>query len=230
MIPLLFGSREKRLAQRFEKAATLAPAGPLRDYYAAGMPSFATPFDEAELVALDFETDGLELASSTILEAGLVDFAASGIRSGNAARIRFRAAHPLSDRSVVVHRITDDEAANALPEEDALGALLPRLAGRAIVAHFADIEAGFLDAACRRIYGAPFVAPFVCTMQLESRWFPRPRAADGLRLGKLRSGYHLPAYQAHDGLIDALGCAELLLAQVAHHGVDGLTLGDVVRR
>lgn len=230
MLEALFAGRVKRLRRKLECAAREAPAGPLRAYYEAGMAAFETPLDTLEMVAIDLETDGLDFAGSAILEAGTVAMDARRIRAETASRIRFRPPGDLSASSVVIHRITDDALADALPESEALASLLPLLAGKPLVAHFADIEAGFLDAACRRTYGAPFVAPFICTMQLENRWFPRTRAADGLRLGKLRAGYRLPAYRAHDGLTDALACAELLLAQIAHHGADGLTLGDLVRR
>jgi DNA polymerase III subunit epsilon len=40
------------------------------------------------------------------------------------------------------------------------------------------------------------------------------------------AGGFLPPYTAHDGLIDAIACAELLLAQRARKGAGG----DMVRR
>ena len=111
-----------------------------------------------------------------------------------------------------------------------LARILPQLAGRVLVAHFAQIEAAFLDAACQRIYGAPFVAPFICTFQLETRWFPAPRKNDHLRLGHLRAAYNLPSYTAHDGLIDAIACGELLLAQRAMKGAARARVADIVMR
>jgi DNA polymerase III subunit epsilon len=222
--------REGRFRRRFDQAAAMAPAGPLRAFYAAPLPAFDTAAHALDMIAIDLETDGLDFASSAILEAGIVPARIGSIAASGSRRIRFRPAQALQASSVVVHRITDDALAHALPEEDALAHLLPALAGKVLVAHFAEIEAGFLNAACQRVYGAPFVAPFICTMQLENRWFPRTRAADGLRLGKLRAGYRLPAYRAHDGLTDALACAELLMAQIAHHGAENLTLADLLRR
>lgn len=230
MIAHLLPGRDRRLRRRFEQACALAPAGPLRDYYAAGLPDPDVPVDALDMTAIDLETDGLDFAASAILEAGVVNARAHAIAAASAQRIRFRPASALRASSVVIHRITDDALANALPEDDALARLLPLLAGKPLIAHFAEIEAGFLDAACRRTYGAPFVAAFICTMQLENRWFPRPRAADGLRLGTLRAAYRLPAYRAHDGLTDALACAELLMAQIAHYGGAKLKLSDLLRR
>ena len=131
---------------------------------------------------------------------------------------------------MVIHRITDDAAAAARPFEEALAEVLRECAGKVLVAHFAEIEAGFLDAACRLVYGTGLVAPFSCTMQLEARWFPRTRAADRLRLGKLRAQYGLPTYRAHDGLTDALACGELLLAQLAHAGRENVPLAELLRR
>jgi DNA polymerase-3 subunit epsilon len=39
-----------------------------------------------------------------------------------------------------------------------------------------------------------------------------------LRLAECRSRYNLPAYPAHNALMDALAAAELLLAQLDHKG------------
>lgn len=230
MIDFLFGRNETRLRRRFSAAAKSAPPGPLRAYYDAGLPLFDAPVEELHAVALDLETDGLDFGASAILEAGLVEMSLAGLHTDTAVRLRLRPRAALSPSSVIIHRITDDALADAMDEPDALALLLARLAGKPVVAHFAEIEAGFLNAACKRVYGAPFVAPFICTMQLETRWFPRDRAADGLRLAKLRSGYRLPPYRAHDGLTDALACGELLLAQIAHRDAEGLTLASLLRR
>lgn len=226
----LFSGPEARLRRRFSAAATIAPPGPLAQYYAAGLPDFSGPLDDAALLAIDLETDGLDFAVSALLEAGVIAIHSGQVDAGSARRIRLRPPGSLAAASVVIHGLTDDALAECLPEDEALARLLPLLAGRVLVAHFAEIEAGFLDAACRRVFGAPFVAPFICTMQLESRWFPRQRAADGLRLGKLRAAYRLPPYRGHDALVDALACAELLLAQLAHREGPPLLLSDVLQR
>ena len=229
MFAALFGGARQRLEKEFARAARAAPSGPLAAYYGAGLADLEAPAGEARLLAIDLETDGLRPADDSILEAGMVELECGTVAVATARRFRFRADAALNPQAVVIHRITDDDLSDALPTEEALARVLQACAGRVLVAHFAEIEAGFLDAACRRVFGAPFVAPFICTMQIENRWFPRPRAEDGLRLGKLRSQYGLPAYRAHDGLTDALACAELLLAQIAHAGRAQVPVGQMLR-
>ena len=88
-----------------------------------------------------------------------------------------------------------------------------------LLAHHARVEMGFLSAACRRLYGCPFLAPVVDTLGLERRWLVQRGHVvhtGGLRLGTLRNYYHLPRYPAHNALSDALAAAELFLAQVEH--------------
>ena len=217
-----------RLARKFQAAARIAPKGPLADYYAAGLADFDSR--SWSMAAIDLETDGLDARNDPILELGFVTMTADGIDLGTAQKLRFRPNAALREGSVIVHGITDDALIGALERADALAMILPHLAGRVLVAHFAQIEAAFLDALCRRIYGAPFVAPFICTFQLETRWFPKPRRNDELRLGQLRATYNLPYYSAHDGLIDAIACGELLMAQRARKNDPRLRLGELIRR
>lgn len=230
MLGQLFGGPLRHLKRAFDRAAQHTPPGPLQDYYRAGLPDFDAPISRVPLAAIDLETDGLDMASHALLEAGIVDMDWQAIHSRTARRIRFRADAALNPGAVVIHLITDDAAAAALPVEQALAGVLAACSGKVLVAHFAQIEAGFLDAACRRTYGTGFIAPFICTMQLETRWFPRQFAQDGLRLAKLRGRYGLPPYRGHDGLTDALACAELLLAQLAHGPRPDPRLADLIRR
>jgi DNA polymerase III subunit epsilon len=217
-----------RLKRRFAAAARAAPPGPLADFYAAGLADLGRT--ETPLVALDLETDGLNAKDDHILEFGLVGMTLTGIDLATAQRIRISPKTALRPETVVIHKITDDAIAGAADEATVLAQILPQLAGRVLVAHFAQIEAAFLEAACWRSFGAPFVAPFICTMQLERRWFPAAHRQDGLRLGHLRDRYNLPRYSAHDGLMDAIACGEMLLAQIARRNQPVARLDALLRR
>ncbi len=213
----------------WDKAQATARGTAAEGYYAAPPPEPGSALDSATLVALDFESDGLG-ETAALLEAGWVELRHDTIHLATARRERIGAVEALQESAVVIHQITDSAAARGRAEADVLGELLSVLAGRVVLAHCAQIEAAFLNVACQRQFGIPFVGRFICTMELEQRWFPRPRAADGLRLGKLRSGYGLPSYRAHDGLTDAIACAELFLAQRASNQSVAITLRDVLMR
>ena len=88
MIEWLLPGRERRLKRKFEQAAALAPEGPLRDYYAAGLPAFSLPVSGLEMMAIDLETDGLDFEQSAILEAGVVLTRINAIPAHGAHRIR----------------------------------------------------------------------------------------------------------------------------------------------
>lgn len=213
--------------RRWQKAKALAAGTPLERYYEHPLPDDDAPLDTISIIAIDFESDGLGTGAA-LLEAGWTAANSQSVNLASARRERIAPSNPLQETAVTIHRITDSEAVLGRPERMVLDELVGILAGSIILAHCAQIEAGFLDAACQRQYGAPFVGRFICTMQLEERWFPKTRTADGLRLGKLRAQYGLPQYRGHDGLTDAIACGELFLAQLAKRNLPGLTLRDVL--
>jgi DNA polymerase-3 subunit epsilon len=96
--------------------------------------------------------------------------------------------------------------------------ILEQLAGRVMLVHFAGIEQGFLDRACRRLYGAPFVIRTIDTLVLARRLFEirnHTIQPSNLRLFNLRPLFNLPQYKAHNALSDALATGELFLAMAA---------------
>jgi DNA polymerase-3 subunit epsilon len=107
------------------------------------------------------------------------------------------------------------------------------LSGRVLLAHYAQFDTAFLDAAYRCVGERPILPPDVCTMELQRRLLTRHGEVppDALRLWGARERHGLPPTKAHDALGDALACAELYLAQVAELGAGApLCLRDVRRR
>ncbi len=210
-----------------------APPGPLRDYYQVPFTKPATPSVSTDYLALDIETTGLVPQRDELLSIGFVPISGHGLRLGGARHYLVRPERDIPESSAVVHGILDDRAREGLPLAEALPPLLKALAGRVLVAHSARIEHDFLDVACRRLYGCPFVAPLVDTLELEQRKIVRsgsPIAPGALRLDALRQQYGLPRYRAHDALSDAIGAGELLLAQIAYRTTNRpLRLDDLTR-
>ncbi|MEM1132510.1 MAG: exonuclease domain-containing protein [Pseudomonadota bacterium] len=213
--------------RQWKKAAAEAQGTAMQGYYAMPQLTPDTPLDDVPIVALDFESDGLA-EDAALLEAGWVTLSSGGISLSGARKRRIHVTKGLEAKAVTIHQITDSAAAEGAPEVEVLAELLEALSGAVVLAHFAQIEAKFLNTTCQRQFGVPFLGRFICTRHLEEHWFPKVRAADGLRLGKLRAQYGLPWYHAHDGLTDAIACAELFLAQLARKDAPSLTLGDVL--
>lgn len=206
--------------KRRASALAAAPPGPLRDYLSAPFVDPGVLVDDLPLLALDVETTGLDVERDRVLAVGWVPVDGRSIDLSGAGR------HVLGVRmdvgqSATVHGLTDDAIAAGEVPIDVLLEILRVLRGRVLLAHHAAIEVGFLDAACRRVWGAHFTAPVVDTLALQrrvlaSRVDAHPELHAGeLRLWASRERYGLPRYRAHEPLTDALACAELYLAQTA---------------
>ncbi|HET7820278.1 MAG TPA: exonuclease domain-containing protein [Ornithinibacter sp.] len=207
--------------QRRERALRTAAPGPLRDYLAVALPAPETPLADLRLLAVDIETTGLDPRRDRVLSIGWLPVDGGRIVLGGAGRVVVRDTGGAAGvgQSATVHGLTDDRLAGGVPVEDAVGGLLDALAGRVLLAHFAQIETGFLAAVCERAWGAGMPCVVVDTFELERRvvaggWGAEP-ARGALRLWTARERRGLPAYRAHEALTDALACAELYLAQRA---------------
>jgi DNA polymerase-3 subunit epsilon len=174
-----------------------------------------TDWREAEIVSLDFETTGLDPRKDQIISLGLVIMQQGAIQLGTAWHEIVRVDQPVPASSAIIHRITDDQTSSGRPLTEVLPELLETLSGRIMLVHFGRIEQGFLNAACQRLYGSPFLLPTIDTLVLAERIYSRNNPAINphrLRLFNLREDYNLPRYQAHNALNDALSTAELFMA------------------
>ena len=201
-----------------------APSGPLHDYLATAFPARGADYRQVEFVALDLETTGLDASRDEILSIGMVSLKAGRIELASAEHHLVAPLGPIPEASATLHHITDDTAAAGAALREVLPKVLSRLGGRVLLGHHVGLEQAFLDAACKRLYGAGFLAPLVDTETLIQRWLERRNEAFGghhLRLHALRERYGLPRYKAHNALADALATAELFCAFVARANLVG---------
>ncbi len=197
------------------------PESPLRAYYEIPFPDMEADWRQADYLALDYETTGLDPKTDEIISIGFTTIRGDCMQLGDAQHLYARPTRDIPEASAVIHGILDDKAAAARPLEEVLPILLSALSGKAMLAHHAAIEYHFLNNACKKIYGHPFIGPVVDTLALEvQRHRARDRAMHGgaLRLDKSRDRYGLPRYPAHNALTDAIAAGELFLAQAAYRG------------
>ncbi|MCQ4618171.1 3'-5' exonuclease [Corynebacterium sp. CCUG 71335] len=175
---------------------------------------------DGQLLAVDVETTGLKPDKHHLVSIGWVPVTDRVIDLSGAGY--FVLAGASVGDSATVHGVTDDDIAReGVDAQVALDAFLQAIEGRALLAHFAQMETGFIDALHKRVYGKRFrlrADEVVDTLSLERRHMERmatyPRGED-LRLARVRSRYNLPDYGNHNALTDALACAELYLALTA---------------
>lgn len=194
-------------------------------------PSPATRFEDAELVALDIETTGLDAASAEMLSVGWVIVRRGRVDLDSAESHIVRPSGDVGS-SASVHGLTDTIVGTGGDRSMALDRIVSVLTGRALLVHHADLDKSLLDRLCIEQFGVPLLVPVIDTLALELRRQQRRHHVDekrSLRLSDLRDAYNLPRYNAHDSLVDAIATAELLIAMVAHNdGTRATRLGDLV--
>ncbi len=181
------------------------------------------------MLAVDFETTGLDPLSDKLLSVGYVSIEHLSIPVASAYHQLIRTDEALRAENVIIHQITDDakDAGEALRE--VVGNLLGDLQGKVLLAHYHQIEERFLNQACQLLYGSEVVLPIVDTLHLQQRHWQRQGtsfAPSQLRLANLREYFRLPHHKAHNALTDALATAEVFLAQTARYRYQ--TLRDVL--
>lgn len=192
---------------------------PLKHLLAAELPRVATRFEDAEFVALDIETTGLDASTAEMLSVGWVVLRRGRVDLQSAESHIARPSGGVGS-SASVHGLTDTMVETGHDRSLVIDRIVKVLTGRVLLVHHADLDKRLLDRLCTEQFGAPLLVPVVDTLALELRRQQRRHHVDekrSLRLADLRDAYHLPRYNAHDSLVDAIATAELLIAMVAHN-------------
>ncbi|MDX1756208.1 MAG: 3'-5' exonuclease [Marinobacter sp.] len=199
----------------------------LKAFFEAGCPAPDTPIGEVPMVAVDFETTGLDPDRHSIVSIGLVPFTLSRIHCRDARHWVVHPHLPLSQDSVTIHGITHSDIDHAPDLGEILTELLQALAGRIVVVHYREIERPFLNVALQWRLKEGITFPVIDTMAIEAHLHPKRRPnwlqrlkgerSVSIRLADSRTRYNLPHYAPHHALTDALATAELLQAQIQHH-------------
>ncbi|HHQ68683.1 MAG TPA: 3'-5' exonuclease [Halothiobacillaceae bacterium] len=206
--------------QLYRARCNITEFNPRTALLAATWPDLRQSWLQAEYLVLDFETTGLNPRTDKILSVGWVVCRGDQILLDQRHHCLVAPEQPLTEASVVIHEITDDQAVQGVSLEQALTALFEALQGRILVAHNARFELAFLKQAVNSLWPGKLVLPVIDTMHLAKRRLDRlqrPYQTGAMRLDTLRQAYGLPRYKAHHALIDALATAELFCAIAQHH-------------
>lgn len=209
----------------FQAFARTAADPRLKHFYQAGTLPPDTPLAQADFIAMDFETTGLDPLKDAIVSIGLVPFTLSRIRCNQARHYLVKPRRDLVSESIAIHGITHSDVEEAPDLDQILEDLLDQISGKLVVVHYRQIERDFLHQALLKRLNEGLLFPVIDTMTLEhgicrkqqnlmERLLRSPLPS--LRLPDIRERYGLPRYHLHHAMTDALATAELLQAQIAH--------------
>ncbi|HDK37973.1 MAG TPA: hypothetical protein ENG92_03040, partial [Thiolapillus brandeum] len=104
MLSWLFNLNKKR-----RRLLDKAPAGPIQDYLSQPFPDRNCPISNTALLAMDFETSGLNAKSDHLLSVGYVTLQDNRVILASAHHQIIHSKHDISDDNISIHRITHDQ-------------------------------------------------------------------------------------------------------------------------
>jgi len=204
----------------------------VRAYQQALLPLLDLPIKAAPLLALDLEMTGLEPKKDQIVSIGIIPIINGQVKLNNAQHKLIKIAGSVG-QSATIHGLVDADLAQALPLDEAIQWLIKEATGKVLVAHHAPLDLSFIEQALFQKQCKKQRLFAIDTLRIEHQRLLRKQEVikEGeLRLNSCRSRYNLPNYDAHNALVDALSCAELLLAQISKMGgLDRIKVSELVR-
>ena len=191
----------------------------LADYLSALQLLLQQPsLEHIPLVAVDLEMTGLNAQQDQIISVGLIPIEHGRLLLGKAQHRLVSIAGSVG-QSAAIHGIVDRHLQETtLTQQEMLIWLLQMTYGKLMIFHHGMLDIAFLSKLSQQVYQRPLHLPVIDTLQIEQRRLMRDRHVieqGSLRLHACRRRYRLPAYAAHNALIDATACGELFLAQTS---------------
>ncbi|WP_099611536.1 3'-5' exonuclease [Vibrio fujianensis] len=171
------------------------------------------------LIALDFETTGLNPKQDQIISIGWVPIIQNVIQLSGAQHFLVKPLSQKNHQQAVIHHILPEMQQQGIPLKQGIDILFQQLAGKVLLAHGSVIERQFLAHYIQQQGWPSLPLIWLDTLKIEQTyhrysWCSHARVKQDWRLSYLRKCYHLPDYQAHHALSDAIATAELYLAQL----------------
>ncbi len=203
----------------------------IKSYYQSLLSQLERPVTDISFMALDLEMTGLNPTKDQILSIGCVPIE-KGFISLKDTEHQLLQIKGSVGQSATIHGILDIHLQQGKSLEEVIDWFFTKLQGKVLLAHHAPLDLAFLEIALTQLgYQKPKLIA-VDTLALEKKRLLRQNETikEGeLRLGATRVRYGLPVYAAHNALIDAIACGELLLAQMAAIGGGKGTAGKPLK-
>ena len=205
-----------------------------RAFVDAPLPAAGAPWREVDFTVLDLETTGLDPRSDEIISFATVSVSGGRITLADARYELVRPERAPDADTIRIHGLREADLVDAAPLSDHLDELLTALTGRALVAHVAAVERGFLRPALSskglKLRNA-WVDTAAMDRELRRLRHSPPAASEPIGLSDLARSLGLPVHRPHHADGDALTTAQAFIALGTHLEAfeDPLTLGSLQR-
>ncbi len=176
------------------------------------------PWRRAPFAALDFETTGLG-ARDAVVAFAAVPVERGRVVLGGAVERLVTSPHPPSPAAMRVHEILPRDLDGAPTMQEARTILAEALAGRFLLAWFAEVEVAFLA----RLFGTGERTWRRRTIDVRGLALALEGRGSGVRftLAETAARYGVPMARPHEALEDALATAQLFLVLAARLESEG---------
>jgi len=177
------------------------------------------PLEEYDFAVVDTELSGLNPRRHEIVSIGAVRIRGLEIVPQDNFHRLIRPTGGPASSAVVVHGLTPEELKQAEPLDKVLPQFLDYMGASLMVGHHVSLDTGFINRACKRLYGRGLITPCLDTLRLAQAYqeeqysgrFDQYAPRISFTLPDLAETYGLPRFPAHDAAMDALQTAYLFL-------------------
>lgn len=129
----------------------------------------STPVSEASFVVLDIETTGFQIGKDKMLSIAYLPVTTESIRPSQMKNMLFYRKQGIINEAVKIHGILPSDTLEGTEEADIVRTLLQDLAGKIIVGHHIHFDAGMLNEAFYRIFGAKLKNQLIDTALMATK-------------------------------------------------------------
>jgi len=184
------------------------------------------PPPDAEWVALDCETTGLDVHRDQIVSIGAVRIAGARLLTSQRLELLVRPERAMNADAVRVHRLREADVAHGMDPEQAMRRLLDFIGSRPLVGYYLEFDVAMLNREIWPLLGVrlPQAKIEVSAMYYDFKNRQLPAHERGgtidLRFATMMNDLELPLRDAHDALNDAVmaGLAFVKLRQLLAAG------------
>jgi DNA polymerase-3 subunit epsilon len=177
------------------------------------------PVRDCEFVVFDTELTGLNQRKDEIIAIGAVRIKNVRICCEDTFYALIKPRGMLHTPSTLIHRITPGELLGAEPIDDVLPRFIDFCGGALLVGHHVSMDLSFVNRACDNYLGGVIQSSSLDTMRLamaykasmSGPYFNHHEQRNPYRLSSLSEEFHLPRFEEHNALQDALQTAYLFI-------------------